>query len=62
MIRRHELPSWIAYAIAVLILSPAAFVVHPLLMAGVLIVGVPWVLSRLTEKPRASTMLKGDHQ
>jgi hypothetical protein len=35
MIRRHELPSWIAYAIAAIILFPAAFVVHPLVFAAV---------------------------
>jgi hypothetical protein len=33
MIRHHELPYWIAYAIAALVLLPAAFAVHPLVFA-----------------------------
>jgi hypothetical protein len=62
MIRRHELPSWIAYAIAAAILLPAAFVVHPLVFAAAWGLFWLWVAAECfyrVDRPRDSAVLKG---
>jgi hypothetical protein len=67
MIRSHELPSWIAYAIAAAILLPAAFAVHPLVFAVVWAGFWLWVAAECfyrVDRPnrRSLKMLKGDRQ